>query len=264
MTLPLTPFRILIVVSFLIVVLVAFEVSLFISRVNTGRGLAKASVPFEVRVKEANRRVLVIGDSTGVGTGASDSADSVAGRIARDYPGTEIVNRAQDGAKVEDIFEQLKDFRNGEFDLVLLQVGGNDIIRFTDLDRLNDSISEVLHIASDKGGKLIFMSTGNVGLAPVFFPPVNWIYSWRTRKVRAIFMAVSRREKIEYIDLFKERDKDPFLRDSATFYAADTLHPGSEGYRLWYEELKRQSSIDMILGPKGMQGCENIWPPSLV
>jgi lysophospholipase L1-like esterase len=94
------------------------------------------------------------------------------------------------------------------------------------------------------------MSTGNVGLAPVFFPPVNWIYSWRTRKVRAIFMAVSWREKIEYIDLFKERDKDPFLRDSATFYAADTLHPGSEGYRLWYEELKRQSSIDMILGPK--------------
>lgn len=250
MTLPLTPFRILIVVSFLIVAMVSFEIGLFVFRVNTGRGLAKASVPFEVRVKEASRRVLVIGDSTGVGTGASDSADSVAGRIARDYPGTEIVNRAQDGAKVEDIPEQLKDFRNGEFDLVLLQVGGNDIIRFTDLDRLNDAITEVLHLSGDKGGKVIFMSTGNVGLAPVFFPPVNWIYSWRTRKVRAIFMAVSCREKIEYIDLFKERDKDPFLRDSATFYAADTLHPGSEGYRLWYEELKRQSSIDMILGPK--------------
>lgn len=103
MTLSLTPIRILIIVSFLIVVLVAFEVSLFISRVNTARVLAKASVPFEVRVKEVNRRVLVIGDSTGVGTGASNSADSVAGRIARDYPGTEIVNRAQDGAKGEDM-----------------------------------------------------------------------------------------------------------------------------------------------------------------
>jgi hypothetical protein len=110
MSLPLTPFRILIIVSFLIALLIAFEIGLFISRVNKGRDLAKASVPFEVRVKEANRRVLVIGDSTGVGTGASDSADSVAGRIARDYPGTEIVNRAQDGDKVEDIFEQLKDF----------------------------------------------------------------------------------------------------------------------------------------------------------
>ena len=258
MILPLSPFRILIVVSFLIVVLVVFEVSLFISRVNTGRGLAKASVPFEVRVKEANRRVLVVGDSTGVGTGASDAAYSVAGRIARDYPGTEIVNRAQDGAKVEDIFEQLEDFGAGEFDLVLLQVGGNDIIRFTDLERLKASITGVLKLAEDKGGDVIFMSTGNVGLAPVFFPPVSWIYSWRTRKVREIFLAVSRREKIEYIDLFKKRDKDPFLRDSAKFYAADTLHPGSEGYRLWYEELKRQSSIDMILGPKGMRGRENI------
>ncbi len=252
MILPLTPFRILIIVSFLIVLLVAFEISLFISSVNKGRDLAKASVPFEVRVKEANRRVLVIGDSTGVGTGASDSADSVAGRIARDYPGTEIVNRAQDGAKVEDIFQQLKDFRNGEFDLVFLQIGGNDIIRFTDLDRLNDSITEVLRLAGDKGGKVIFMSTGNVGLAPVFFPPVNWIYTWRTRKVRVIFMAVSRREKIEYIDLFKERDEDPFMRDAAIFYAADTLHPGSEGYRLWYEELQIQSSIDTILAPKKM------------
>jgi len=263
-TFSLTPFRILIVVSFLIVVMVSFEIVLFVFRVNTGRGLAKASEPFEIRVKEANRRVLVIGDSTGVGTGASDSADSIAGRIARDYPGTEIVNLAQDGAKVEDIPAQLKDFRNGEFDLVLLQVGGNDIIRFTDLDRLNDSITEVLRLSSDKGGKVIFMSTGNVGLAPVFFPPVSWIYSWRTRKVRAMFMAVSHKEKVEYIDLFKERDEDPFLRDSATFYAADTLHPGSEGYRLWYEELKRQSSIDMILGPKGIQKREKIWSPSLV
>ncbi|NTW78083.1 MAG: hypothetical protein HGB33_10010, partial [Syntrophaceae bacterium] len=76
---------------FLIVLLVAYEISIFISSVNKGRDLAKASVPFEVRVKEANRRVLVIGDSTGVGTGGSDSADSVAGRIARDYPGTELI-----------------------------------------------------------------------------------------------------------------------------------------------------------------------------
>ncbi|MEQ8203084.1 MAG: GDSL-type esterase/lipase family protein [Smithellaceae bacterium] len=167
-------------------------------------------------------------------------------------------HRHQHGAKVEDIFEQLKDFGTGEFDLVLLQVGGNDIIRFTDLERLKASITGVLKLAGDRGGDVIFMSTGNVGLAPVFFPPVSWIYSWRTRKVREIFLAVSHREKVEYIDLFKERDKDPFLRDSAKFYAADTLHPGSEGYRLWYEELKRQSSIDMILGPKGMRGRKNI------
>jgi lysophospholipase L1-like esterase len=250
MIIPFSPFRILIIVSFLIILLVAFEISLFISKVNKGRDLAKTSVPFEVRLKEANRRVLVIGDSTGVGTGASNAADSVAGRIARDYPGTEIVNRAQDGAKVEDVFQQLKDFRHGEFDLVLLQVGGNDIIRFTDLDRLNDAISELLRLAGDKGGNVIFMSTGNVGLAPVFFPPANWIYTRRTRKVREIFMVVSRREKIEYIDLFKEKDEDPFSRDAAIFYASDMLHPGSEGYRLWYEELQIQSSINTILSPE--------------
>ena len=65
-------------------------------------------------------------------------------------------------------------------------------------------------------------------------------------------MAVSRREKTEYIDLFKERDKDPFSRAAARFYAADVLHPGSEGYRLWYEELQIQSSINTILAPKKM------------
>ncbi len=246
---PVTPFRILVAGFFLIVVLVAFEIVLFISRVNTGRSLAEASAPFELRKKDAKRRVLVIGDSTGVGTGASDPADSIAGRIARDYPGTEIVNRAKDGARVADVPGELRDFRNGEFDLVLLQVGGNDIIRFTDLVNLRNSTTRVLRLAVDKGGKVIFMSTGNVGLAPVFFPPVNWIYSWRTQKARAIFMAVSKSEKVEYIDLFRVREEDPFSKDPATFYAADTLHPGSEGYRLWYEELKRQSSIDRILGP---------------
>ena len=254
MLLPLTPLRIAILLLIVFGIVIVFELAFFISKVNTGRRLAEASAPFEVKIKEAKQRVLVIGDSTGVGTGASGPADSVAGRIARDYPRTEIVNRAQDGARVEDIPEQLRGFKSWEFDLVLLQVGGNDIIRFTDLGKLKDSITEALHMAADKGGKVIFMSTGNVGLAPVFFPPVNWIYSWRTQKARAIFMAVSKSEKVEYIDLFRVKEEDPFTKDPATFYAADKLHPGSEGYRLWYEELKRQSSIDRILGPKVAAG----------
>ena len=245
---PVTPFRILVAGFFLIVVLVAFEIVLFISRVNTGRSLAEASAPFELRNKDAKRRVLVIGDSTGVGTGASDPADSIAGRIARDFPGTEIVNRARNGARVEDVLAQLADSGGGVYDVILLQIGGNDILRFTPLEELRAPIAEVLRTASGKARRVIFISTGNVGLAPAFFPPLSWVYTWRTRSVRALFMEMARDQGVQYIDLFRERGQDLFLENPAMFYAPDLLHPSGEGYGIWYRELTRQSDIGSVLG----------------
>jgi len=233
--------------------IMAFEVSLLGVRIHKGMKFAAASVPFDVRIPNANHRILVVGDSTGVGTGADRPQDSIAGRIFRDYPDVEIVNRARNGAKVEDVIEQLHNFVSQTFDIVLVQAGGNDILRFTDLDKLRRIIVEVLGAAENIGTHVIFISTGNVGSAPAFFAPVNWIYTRRTRKVRQVFMEEAGRAGVEYVDLFKEKKDDPFWQEPERFYASDFLHPGSAGYSLWYEELKRQTSLPSILATRGAQ-----------
>src|SRR6188474_1431456 len=56
----------------------------------------------------SGRRLLVVGDGTGVGIGSFDSRSTVAGRLAAAFPGTVIVNHARDGARSIDIADQIE------------------------------------------------------------------------------------------------------------------------------------------------------------
>lgn len=227
-----------------------YEFSVLGSRIHRGTRIAKASRPFQLASPGAARRILVVGDSTGVGTGAARPEESVAGRIAEEFPGVEVVNLAGNGAKASDVVAQLQSVARAGFDIVLVQVGGNDILGFTDLGELRDAIRQALGKAGEKGRSVIFISTGNVGLAPAFFPPISWAYTAQTRKARSIFMDASRVLGVEYVDLFRERRDSIFATDPDRYYAPDYLHPSSEGYRVWYEELKRQTGMAAILGTR--------------
>ena len=243
MPLQISPGKIAAALGLALLLVFVAEVLILFSRIRVGMDLSGRSVPFEARLRDARAKVLVIGDSTGVGTGSSDPADSVAGRIARDFPGVEIVNRARNGARAADVPAQLVGAGNGRYDVILLQVGGNDILRFTPLDELRASVAGVLGEAARKARAVVFISTGNVGLSPAFFPPLNWVYTWRTRSARALFMEAAQERGVQYVDLFRERGRGIFEGDPGRYYAPDFLHPSGEGYGVWYRELLRQSDI---------------------
>ena len=59
--------------------------------------LVKRSEPLAQRPDNPALRLLVVGDSTGVGTGTSTAAQSLAGLIAQRHPNWLIENRARDG-----------------------------------------------------------------------------------------------------------------------------------------------------------------------
>lgn len=233
----------------------AYEFTMLGIRVNRGKEIAQASRPFELKNPAATHRILVVGDSTGVGTGAARPEESVAGRIAGEFPGVEIVNLSRNGAKLRDTLSQLESVADSRFDVVLVQAGGNDILGFTDLGELRDTTRQVLQSAREKGDSVFFISTGNVGLAPAFFPPISWVLTARTREARAIFLDLSKELGVQYVDLFREKGNEIFLGDPDRFYTPDYLHPSSEGYRVWYEELKKQTGIVEILG-KGPGGTD--------
>lgn len=211
--------------------------------------LAQASRAYEVAPPGAKKKILVVGDSTGVGVGATDPADSIAGRIAGDFPLVEIVNRSANGARAEDVLEQLKTIDDTDFDVVLVQMGCRDILLFTDLDMLEDTVLEILHSAYQLAPNVIFMGTGNMGSCPAFLPPINRVYTERARKVKSMFVLLSRGKGVDYVDLFREKGDDEFLGDRKRFFAADSIHPSSDGYALWYEELKKQTLLAEILEP---------------
>lgn len=212
-------------------------------RLDQARKLARSSEPFNISPPMASARLLVVGDSTGVGTGASAPRYSVAGRIAADQPRLEVVNRAEDGARFADVIRQLESAPGARFDIVLIQAGGNDVIRFTGEDTLRAQIDDTLRLAGGKATTVIIMPSGNVGNAPFFFPPLSWTMTSRSRKLHQMVSASATATGAVYVNLFKEAAVDPFVREPQRLHATDGLHPSDDGYALWYEELRTQSAL---------------------
>ena len=225
------------------------ETAILAVRVRRGIAISASSTAFQAHNPAASVTILVIGDSTGVGTGADDPRDSVAGQVFRDHPHVRIENRAQNGARMAEVLTQIGAAGERDYSLILIQAGGNDILRWTNLVLLERHTEQLLLAARARARHVIFMSTGNVGLAPAFFWPLDRLYTARTRAVRALFMKLSDAAGVTYIDLFRDRSDDPFLMDPQRSYAADFLHPGGVGYGYWYGELKRQADLGTILSP---------------
>ena len=216
-------------------------------RVRQSVELARQSEPFEASPVHAVATLLVVGDSTAVGTGASSPAHSVAGLIARDHPRLKIVNRASDGARFADIAGQLEAVGDQRFDAILILGGGNDVIRLTTYEALEQAIARTAELARTHANLVVMMPAGNVGNAPFFFAPWSW---WMTRRAQALHGFVREAAKDNgalYVNLYKDRAQDPFAQRPQELHAKDGLHPGDAGYRLWLDELNTQADFSRRL-----------------
>ena len=170
------------------------------------RALTAASVAFEITPQDPAHRLLVVGDSTAVGTGAGAPESSVAGRLASAFPALRIDNRAVDGARTADVLQQLQREPLTHFDAILIQTGGNDILRLTDLSRLRRVTRELFDAAHARSAHVVMMSTGDVD------PGAD----------------------------------NPFRREPQKYYARDGLHPSAAGYGAWFDRLMANSSISDV------------------
>lgn len=221
------------------------------TRLRDASELARLSEPFQRPLSRPDASLLILGDSTAVGTGASVKEKSLAGLLAREFPTLQIVNHGRDGATFADLRAQLP--TGGRFSAVLILAGGNDVIRLRDLDRVAQQLDETLREAKTLGGEVVVMPAGNVGNAPFFFPPVSWLMTSRSRKLHAIVQAAAQRRGAGYVRLFKERAEDPFARQRE-LNARDGLHPSDAGYELWAQTLLAQSKLaDVLSAARGQR-----------
>ena len=214
-------------------------------RFTQAAALARRSEPLQIAPTEPKKRLLIVGDSTGVGTGASTPQTSLAGLIAAEHPNLAIVNRSADGATVDRIAAQLEG--GGRFDAVLILGGGNDMIRMAGADALRAALSRVLFLARARSDNVVLMPSGNVGNAPFFLWPWSALMTQRSRVLHAVARQAAAANGATYVGLFKERSADPFAQEPGRLLAADRLHPSDAGYALWHRELSTQSNLSAVL-----------------
>ncbi len=202
--------------------------------------LVEKSSPYERRLPGAPMRVLILGDSTAVGTGATDTADSTAGRFGALYPEAEIVNLAVNGLRIKGLLSILDGLdQNVSFDIVLIQIGANDIIRLTPLQEIEKGIAQVLLKTSSIGKTVIVLHSGNIGEAKFFPWFVRPILSSRSLKVRELYKNAAQIHGAKYVDLIDSPIAKQLAEDPNTYYANDKLHLTGEGYGLWFSEIKK-------------------------
>jgi lysophospholipase L1-like esterase len=185
------------------------------------------------------RTLLVLGDSTGVGVGALRPEESVAGRLAQLMNATYVENRAVSGAVAADIESQLADAALKTYDVILFQVGANDILRFHRAGKVATTLLPLLRAAAARSERAIFMCAGNVGAAsviPFFAAPVHRRLCLRYYRE---FAKIAAQAGADFIDLYQPPATDPFLAHPTKYLAADGFHPSSEGYKLWFSSLEK-------------------------
>ena len=214
---------------------------------RVGEDLAARSVAFERQGKEHAPSVLVVGDSTAVGTGAGRPEESIAGRISAAYPDVTIVNRARNGARTLDAITQLADEAGTRYDVVLVHVGGNDVLRRTPLRALAPQVHALMHRARRLSHHVVVTTVPNIGLLPLFFPPFSWWLSRRARLVCCLYAQEAKEHGVHYVDFYHPRATDPFSRDPSYYFADDRLHPSADFYRIAFEALMSSTPIAAVL-----------------
>lgn len=217
-------------------------------KLATAHQLADAAKAYSTKPSQPEQRVLVVGDSTGVGTGATAPTKSMIGLMGQAHPTWLIDNRAVNGAKFVDVVQQLQTAETG-YSMVLIMAGGNDVMRGTSPELLRQHIEQALKLAHDKAPHVTVMPCGDVGLAPFFWPPISWLMSSRSKTMHALVSQAAHDDKATYISLLRAAENNPFVLQADALHSADSLHPSNAGYQEWYATLVTQGGLKPLLTP---------------
>jgi lysophospholipase L1-like esterase len=203
------------------------------------RGVSYDQTPFKRPLPESELKFLFLGDSTSVGIGADNNRLTTAGYFAMDFPQAEVINMGRSGQKIRELLVSFDDQNLGMYDLAVIQIGGNDILKFTPVKNIERDMQTLIGKAKTISRHVVILHSGNVGAAPIFRWPFDIIMTERSRRVRDIYMGLAKANGVYYVDLFQERGSDLFLKDVPKYYAPDLLHPSADGYRWWYERIRQ-------------------------
>ncbi len=227
-----------------VVAMIAYDVVRIYFLFKKTQIIEKAKVSFSRLIENAPKNILVLGDSTAVGTGAERPEDTTAGRLGRLFPDAQVVNISKNGLKIAGLNKILDMIDEGaRFDIVLIQIGANDIIQLTSMNNIKAGIDQILTRAAAFKGKTIIMHSGNIGESAFFPWYIKPILSIRSQAVREVYRSAAAKHAAQYIDLIDSVSSSLLKENPSKYYAADLLHLTGDGYGTWFNEIRKQSNI---------------------
>ena len=130
-----------------------------------------------------------------------------------------------------------------DVDVLLIEIGGNDIVNRTPLADVEMRLKKVMTLAAPIADQMIIFHSGNVGTSKLLPWPSRWFFRRRTLAVREIYQRNITDPKFHYIDMFRNHAEDPYYQDPAQYYSPDFFHPSAAGYKDWYNLMRQQAEV---------------------
>ncbi len=184
--------------------------------------------------------ILFVGDSTGYGTGASRSDESVAGRLGNDYTWYTITNNSSNGRTIAGAQEVVDGLSvDDRYNLIVFQIGANDMLGGASATETVQRMQSLIESARLYANNIIVLTCGNLGGPMIFQGKDGTKLTNTSRSYDDLMIEMVRQfQGVSFVPLFNEPEYDPFLAEPRKHTAIDGLHPTSAGYGIWYSKAK--------------------------
>lgn len=184
-------------------------------------------------------RVVALGDSTLTGPGLVDPAEIWARRLVEPWTErhrVEFTSLAATGARTADVLrDQIPRAVEREWDLALVSVGGNDILRAVPIPLFERRLETIVSALQVVTTTVVLMGVGDLGTAPRFPLPLDRMARLSGRIADRVHGRVAGRlgvPKVDHWGYSAEAFRDPAM------FAADLFHPSPAGHEVWAETVR--------------------------
>ncbi len=181
-------------------------------------------------------KILIIGESTAAGVGASSSDKTIAYRVFKELGNsTAILNIGKNGllaARLHSLLIHGLDDDNWKAETAIILIGANDCFKFTPPGKFYKNLSDFkTTIQAEIGTKQIILpAIPPVNLFPSIPPVLRFFLGWH----RKILMAEIQKLANAHDSIFLIDFKMDFPK---TFFADDGIHPSDSGYEMMAKEI---------------------------
>jgi len=177
-------------------------------------------------------RLLILGDSSAAGVGVAHQGDALSGQMLRHLTGQRRVLWqlvARSGATTAKARAMLRG--HGRFDVAVLALGVNDVLRQTRVARFRGAQSGLMQALRDRHGvdHILASAVPPLGEFEVFPNPLSGFLGQRAVALDAGLQEVCAEQRAQHV---------PFdLAPGPEWLARDRLHPGAPLYAEWGKRM---------------------------
>jgi len=189
-------------------------------------------------------RLIAAGDSVTLGTGASSVTSTYAYKVGEFFGKEHKVtyrNIATSGAKTKDFIEkQLPEIITFEPDIVLITIGGNDVLRNKSKEKIIENYKKIIEeLVNNTSATIYIASMPN-------FREVKPIPAWYVRIIHKKTLEINTEldglgsARVKIID---SHSKWANITDIESTFAGDGFHASDHGYTFWTEAFLKRIKI---------------------